>query len=284
MESQNGSSIRSGSLGTGRPSGRCRGGNRRRFGFRIEPNLQRRHRTAGLDRDAERQEEPVLEVGIGQQQDHRHDLGFAVPGDQVRDLGIGDLGGIHGHLASEVERRPLGFRKLPMVAFKERSPASSRPARFRSASAYAMLYSQRLARAATHRILPRSSGPSGLRVRLDPVQVEHGRRGPRQAPGQRPRPRRQGLPGTGYSRLGQQPPGFIVAQQRDIQCLVPRRRDLRVRLPGTDRHRCQCRRGGNEPEDRGRPKAQDAGGPAWPGLEANGRSRLEIMVENASSG
>ena len=28
-----------------------------------------------------------------------------------------------------------------------------------------MLYSQRLARPATHRILPRSSGPSGLRVR-----------------------------------------------------------------------------------------------------------------------
>ena len=49
--------------------------------------------------------------------------------------------------------------------FRERSPASSRPARRRSASAYAMLYSQRLAWPATHRILPRSIGPSGLRVR-----------------------------------------------------------------------------------------------------------------------
>ena len=74
MESQNGSSTRSGSSGTGRPSGRCRGGDRRRVGFRVEPNLERRHRPAGLDRDAERQQEPILKVGVGQEQDHGDDL------------------------------------------------------------------------------------------------------------------------------------------------------------------------------------------------------------------
>jgi len=50
-------------------------------------------------------------------------------------------------------------------AFRSAISASVTPARRRSASAVTRAYSQRLASAATHRILPRSEGPRGLFVR-----------------------------------------------------------------------------------------------------------------------
>ena len=58
-------------------------------------------------------------------------------------------------------RSPLDQRP----AFKSASSASETPARRRSASAVTRAYSQWLASAATHRILPQSEGPSGLFVR-----------------------------------------------------------------------------------------------------------------------
>jgi hypothetical protein len=43
-------------------------------------------------------------------------LNFAVPREQSCDLGIVDLGGIHGHLAGEFQGRPFGVRQVPTVA------------------------------------------------------------------------------------------------------------------------------------------------------------------------
>jgi hypothetical protein len=42
---------------------------------------------------------------------------------QVRDVAIGNLGGIHGHLASKLERCLLRFRQVRMVASKGTQPS-----------------------------------------------------------------------------------------------------------------------------------------------------------------
>ena len=73
MDSQKGSSIRSALRGRVVPRDVFRGGTGGGLGLH-EPDLQRWHRTAGLDREVKSQEEPVLKVGIGQQQDHGRDL------------------------------------------------------------------------------------------------------------------------------------------------------------------------------------------------------------------
>ena len=74
---------------------------------------RRRRRPAAAARPARpsaprQSQDAVLEVGVGQQQDHRRGPLLAEVLDQSRELGVGDRVGLDGHLAGEFERGPLG--------------------------------------------------------------------------------------------------------------------------------------------------------------------------------
>ena len=97
---------------------------------------------------------------------------------RLRDRRVGDLGSIERHLAGERQRGPLGGpSRSAWSASGRASPASSRPARRRSASAigHAVVAAVGVGERPTASC-PGARGPSGLLRPMQPVEFEHGGR------------------------------------------------------------------------------------------------------------
>ena len=131
----------------------------------------------------------------------------------MRDLGIRDLGGIHGHLAGEVERRPLAFRQVLVVALQGTEPrlVEAGTPQVGLGVRHAVFATVGVAGDPSH--LAAEHRPERIARPVQEIQPEHRGRRPRHRAGHRPRPGRQG-PGP-PAPLGRRelPPAFLVAQQ-----------------------------------------------------------------------
>ena len=174
-----GSSTFVGSAGPCRSAGLARAGTGGVGASGSKLHVDRRQRPALLGGDAQAEDQPVLEVRRREQQDHRDELLVAVGRLQVGDLGVGDERGVERHLPGEFQGVALARRPAIRPGLQVGDLRFATPARRRSASAVARAYSQRLASAATQRILPRATGRAGSRP-VQAVEVEHRGRGPRQ--------------------------------------------------------------------------------------------------------
>ena len=145
-------------------------------------------------------------------------LCLAIPVDEASDLGVGDFSGIHGHLASELRappaRVPAVRRGRPRVRRARLHPG---PRSFRSASAVRQAVFATVGVGSDPPHLASEQRPERAARPLDPIKIEQGRRGARQAAGERAAPTTAAAARTLFCRLGKSRQASSSLEQRDVE-------------------------------------------------------------------
>ena len=185
--------------------------NRRGRRIPVEPNFDRRKWAAFLERDIEREEQAILKVRVGQEQYHGHQLFLTVCREDLRDLVIAHRARVQSHPPGKLQRSTIGARPTLGATLKlgEVVVAKTRATEVGGGRRAAVFTTIRVGGYPPH--LAAQNRPEGTLRPMQPVKIEHCRRGARKRSRRGSGPVRQDAPRSGY-RLGKGCPRLLARE------------------------------------------------------------------------